>query len=142
MKELEALYPGVAKTVTFSMVKVVDYNKVTGKILRVVCYYDPEHVGLLYPGCLYVEMDKPTDETLYYVRDNNVVARPEQSLTVEGLVIKGARCGASVIIEGVSYLCDGSDVCLEFDCPGIYTVSVEDWPFLEWSAEVESVPQS
>lgn len=124
-----------------SMVKVIDYDKRTGKILRTIYYYDPEHVGMIYPGCLYLQMEDAADDALQYVSDRKVVDRARQQLVVEGQVIKGIGAGASIVIEGSRYTCDGSDVHLSFTHPGVYTVTVEDWPYLDWSADIENIPQ-
>lgn len=122
----------------FTSVKVVDYDKSTGQILRTIHYYDPEHVGSLYPGALYLPTETDVNDLTDYVTGGQVVKRPTQKITTEGVILKGISKTATVMIEGVSYSCDGSDVHLSFSHPGKYVVTVKDWPYLDWSTEVEA----
>jgi hypothetical protein len=74
-----------------------------------------------------------------YVLNDELAERPVMPVTIVGLSLKGVRKGAKVIIEDVSYdVTDAGDIELEFAHPGTYEVRVIDWPYLNWSAQVEN----
>ena len=123
-----------------SSIKVVDYDKETGEILRTVTFPDPIVATTLYPGCVYLDSDVDTSDVRRYVDldTRTVIDRPAQRLTLDGMALKGVRAGAELVLEEVVYECDGSDIELEFSHPGTYTITVKDWPYLDWSAEIEN----
>lgn len=75
----------------------------------------------------------------HYVADGEVVLRPPMLVQLDGTVLSGVPEGASVLIEGETYLADGSDIELEFDLPGIYTIRVRHWPCMDWEATIENL---
>lgn len=123
-----------------SALKVVDYDHGSGEILRTITLPDPRDANILYPGCLYLPLDTDTSDVRRYVdlEARVVVDKPTHPIVIDGLTLKGVSKGAKLTIEGETYECDGSDVHLEFSHVGTYTVTVKNWPYLDWSAEIEN----
>ncbi|MPS58898.1 MAG: hypothetical protein E2594_17270 [Pseudomonas sp.] len=65
------------------------------------------------------------------VLDGVVVPRPPLQSTLVGNKLIGVPAGASLEIEGVSYIADGSPIELEFSLPGKYTIRVHAPPYLD-----------
>lgn len=127
--------------VLLSAVKVVDYDKASGEILRTVTFPDPIEATLLYPGCLYLDVNVDTNDVRRYVdlTTRTVVDKPTQPITVDGRVLKGVQAGAIVTIEGIDYaVSESEDIELEFSHVGVYEVKVKHWPYLDWSASIEN----
>lgn len=123
----------------FTSVIVVDYDNDTGKILRTINYYDPEHVGMLYPGALYLPAETIVNDLTQYVSGRELVDRPVQPITLDGMVLKGVQAGATVTIEGIDYnVSKSEDIELEFSHVGTYEVKVVHWPYLDWSMSIEN----
>lgn len=119
-------------------IKVIDFDRTTGQILRTVTYYDAEHACELYPGCLYLPVETPSDDLLFYVKDSTVLPRPESTAYLDGAKLCSVNENATVIIDGEKYTADGSDIDLEFSHSGTYLLTVKDWPYLDWTAEYEN----
>lgn len=122
-------------------VKIVDYDKVSGEILRTITFPDPIEATALYPNCLYLPAETDTSDVRRYVdlATRTVVDKPVQQITVDGLVLKGVQVGATVTIEGINYpVTESGDVELEFSHFGTYEVKVTNWPYREWSAKLEN----
>jgi hypothetical protein len=119
-------------------IKIVDYDKTTGQINRVVTYYEAEHAGELYPGCLYLPVETETNDMLFYVKDSSVLPRPVSTVYLDGAKLCNVRENAAVIIDGETYTADGSEITLEFSHSGQYLITVKDWPFLDWSGIYEN----
>lgn len=115
-----------------STVKVVDYDKQTGQILRVIAWPDPMDVARYYPGCLYLPEHTDTDDVRRYVKDREVVDRPEMPVTFDGQFLLGVPEGAMITIDGVEYTADGSPAIeVEFEYPARYEIVVSKWPYLD-----------
>jgi len=119
--------------------KLYDYDPETGRINRVMTYPNScvKEIITLIPDAIYCADGHEGDDLTHYVKDGEVVPRPEQSIQLEGMMLKGASNTATVTIEGVVYNCDGSNIELSFVRPGNYTVTVKDWPYSDWSAQIE-----
>lgn len=92
--------------------------------------------GVLYLPSVYTA---EINDSFQYVDDGVVVDRPLQSITVDGMTLKGVQEGATVTIEGIDYNVDKTeDIELEFSHVGSYEVKVTHWPYLDWSATIEN----
>lgn len=74
----------------------------------------------------------------HYVNDSTVMERPTSTVYLDGATLCNVRENATVIIDGVSYEADGSEIELEFSHPGTYQLAVKDWPFLDWEGTYEN----
>lgn len=109
---------------------IVDFDD-TGKITRVVTYPITAPVVLsLYPDSIFCPPGFTASDSTHYVVDGEVVPRPEMSITTVGNTLVGVPVGASVIIEGVEYIADGSYIHLEFFVQESHIVNVVLWPYL------------
>ncbi|CAK16859.1 hypothetical protein [Pseudomonas entomophila] len=115
-----------------STIKIVDYDKATGQILRVIAWPDPMDAARHYPGCLYLPEHTDTDDVRRYVKDREVVDRPEMPVTLDGQFLLGVPEGAMITIDGVEYTADGSPAIeVEFEYPARYEIVVSKWPYLD-----------
>ncbi|QVM90230.1 hypothetical protein JYG34_19795 [Pseudomonas entomophila] len=115
-----------------STIKIVDYDKTTGQILRVIAWPDPMAAARHYPGCLYLPEHTDTDDVRRYVKDREVVDRPEMTVTFDGHSLQGVPEGARIAIDGVEYTADDSPVIeVEFDYPARYEIVVSQWPYMD-----------
>lgn len=104
------------------------YHADTGEIIRSVqCSPDIVHLQC---GDDHVWIEGTSvDDTLFWVDDDQVVARPIFDIMVEGSVISGVPFGATVTIEGQDYEADGDDIEFEPSIPGTYAICVSLFPF-------------
>ena len=63
------------------MIKVVDYDRETGHILRVITYWDEATALTVYPGCLLVPAETLVDDLTCVVIDGKVMPRPTNGET-------------------------------------------------------------
>lgn len=75
-----------------------------------------------------MQVPEPANPALSYVSQGRVQARPAGSAVLAGNVLTGVPAGALVVIEGVEYTADGSEIELEFTQPGAHTIKVSAWP--------------
>lgn len=73
-----------------------------------------------------------------YVSNGEVKERPTLPTTLSGLTLNDVPLGASVLIEGQSYTATSETIELEFSLPGIYTVTIEKWPYITKELTVEN----
>lgn len=88
------------------------------------------------PGVTVVE--QWSDISVHYVSGGQVLARPSFNITVSGNVLIGVPQYAEVLIDGVSYMADGTDIEVEFTSVGKHTLLVRLWPYLNKSLEIEN----
>lgn len=116
------------------------YYKPSGEVVE--WHTGPEGLVELYddkPGLtLGMSEDSVTDEHYIDAVTGEIHRRTEMAVILKGMKLIGVRAGAKIVIEGVEYDADGSDIDLEFNHPGVYYVTVRDWPFFDWSAEIEN----
>lgn len=110
----------------------------TGRILSVVRYHttNQEDAGL-YPNHVVLAPGAEVSSRLDYLVDGEVTPRPEHPATLEGLTLKAVGAEAIVEIEGLTYPCDGTDVDLEFSHPGVYLITLREWPYLDKEFRIE-----
>lgn len=121
-----------------STIKIVDYDKTTGQILRAITWPDPMEAARYYPGCLYLPEHTDTDDVRRYVKDRTVIDRPEMPVTFDGRFLSGVPAGATIAIDGVEYHADGSPAIeVEFESPARYQIVVSQWPYLDARFEHE-----
>ena len=132
--------PPEAADILVSAIKVVDYDHGSGEILRTITMPDPQGASILYPGALYLPVETDTNDVRRFVdvQLRVVVDKPVHPIVIDGRTLKGVSAGSQLTIEGATYACDGTDVHLEFSHPGTYTVMVKNWPYLDWSAQIEN----
>lgn len=76
-----------------------------------------------------------------YVFDGEIVDRPENPTTLNGLTLYNVPSGSIIRIDGIDYESkDGGDVELQFNQLGLYRVSVMSFPFLEKEFEIDYQP--
>ncbi|WP_296267723.1 hypothetical protein [Pseudomonas sp. UBA6562] len=80
-------------------------------------------------------------ESEQYVNAGKIVSRPKMALQLVGLTLKGVPADAVLIIEGIEYISDGSDIELGFSLPGEYEVVIDLWPYQSEVLHVENRTQ-
>lgn len=122
--------------------RLYEFDKVTG---RITCCRDypttnPETIMTIlsiYPDSVYCAIGHEGDDLTHYVLDGEVVPRPVQNIVRDGMTLKGVRKTATIKIGEKTYTCDGSNIELSFPRPGIYNVTVIEWPYTDWSDQIE-----
>lgn len=79
-----------------------------------------------------------TDDTLSYIRDGEIVARPDFEIVVNDHEIAGVPAGALLTIEGIDYTADGSIIEFEPSISGTYSIAVKLFPFRDTIIEVQA----
>jgi hypothetical protein len=110
---------------------VVDYDKETGRISRVI-RYPLDDYEVHYPGCLYFGDSFHPNDVRDYVKDGDVIPRPEMPAQLDGDWLRGVPKGAVITIEGQEYTADGSDIELDFEFHGTYPIRVSLWPYVDF----------
>lgn len=117
------------------MINVYIYNEQTGEIKRTFFTTDPESVTLnLISGEQAVDFDSSFANP--YVVNGQLLERPDNPSTLNGLVIENVPLGATVSFDDQSYVVDDGTAELGFQFPGTYTVSVTCFPYLTKNFEV------
>ena len=73
-----------------------------------------------------------------YIKNGQITDRPIQQTKLIGLTLNGLPVPCMIYINGQSYECDSDTAELEFDQPTTYKISVESWPYQEWSTTYEN----
>lgn len=103
------------------------YDPETGEILET--HKSPGVIRLVgQEGKSFVEEEG--DITRQFVKGGRVVDRPEMAVTLDGAILRGVPSGASVVIDGVAYAADGTDIELSFSLDVDHTIKVILWPFM------------
>lgn len=123
-----------------SSIKVIDYDKTTGEILRTITFPDPIEATTLYPDCLYLPQETDTSDVRRYVdmSARTVVDKPVLPVTLDGQFLRGVPAGSTITIDGQEYVADGTDVELEFEFHGEYRITVSLWPYLDFEVKYEA----
>lgn len=122
-------------------VKIVDYDLTTGQILRTITWPDAEDAAKYYPGCLYLHENADTNDVRRYVKDRDVVDRPEMDVGFDGRLLTGVPLGASIRIDDETYTADGSQAIeIEFDSATTYRIIVSLWPYMDKEFTHENLP--
>lgn len=90
----------------------------------------------------YMRTETMVDYNKIYVKDGKLALRPASTARLDGLSLKGVPAGAEVIIDGIKYEADGSDITLEFPYTKVYKISVNMWPHQDWSTDLDYQAQS
>lgn len=72
----------------------------------------------------------------HYVAGGEVLARPANTATLDGMTLKGVPVGARVTIEGTDYTVTDGTVELSFSHAGTFAVQVSAFPMLDATFEV------
>lgn len=77
----------------------------------------------------YIRADVSFDDTTHYVNDEDVIVprqRYEIAMSVDGLrvIVSGIPSGVRVETNGVDVLTDGSDLVIDYDLPGTYSIAL------------------
>lgn len=114
----------------------VVYEKKTGRISKAVSCS---------PSVIEVQCTK--DETYiegavtsdgFRVVDDVIQERPASPVYLEGDTLHRVGKGAKINIDGTEYVADGSPIQLTFSLPGVYKVTVTEWPYLDWETHIEN----
>lgn len=74
-----------------------------------------------------------------YVYGNALRKRPSMPVSLEGNMLINVRPNSQIVINEKAYECEeGGSVELEFDQPGIYSVRVSRWPYLDREFRIEN----
>lgn len=132
---------------------IITYDKPVG-VARITgihgVYPIPEmHEMLARDGTHYIEFDILMDmhkiNDRCYVLDGHLEDRPViPALTVnvikadgkEVIPIGGLPNPCVVKVDEAEYLIKGGQLDFAVDAPGTYKISIDQWPYLPWSAEV------
>ena len=123
------------------LIKVVEYNPNTGRILSLRGYLTEEDVELLRePGAATLRGESPGEDRTHHIDltdpDNPTPAeRPASPVSRTDLTLLDVPAGSTLWINGASYPAEGT-VELAFTYPGTYSLRVECFPFLDWVDEV------
>jgi len=82
------------------------------------------------------------DELTQYVLNGELANKQPLRAALVGSSIKGVPSGASVTIEGVDYIADGSDIELEFSHVGTYKINISLFPWLDTELTYENQTRS
>lgn len=80
------------------------------------------------------------DSDGYYVQLPEQILRPRpvQSIHMDGMIMHGVRKGAGVEIENNTYVANGEPIHLQFNLPGAYTIKIKQWPYMDWSIDIDN----
>lgn len=67
----------------------------------------------------------------HYVKDGQIIDRPTQATTLDGPTLNNLPIPCQIQINGQTYACQDDHAELGFDLPGVYTITVTAWPFLD-----------
>lgn len=81
-------------------------------------------------------LEGDADVALDWIQDGKVVARPENTATLDGMTLKNLPSPCTVTVEGVGHACTDATCDLSFSQAGTYTVKVVAWPALDATFEV------
>lgn len=81
------------------------------------------------------------DYRTHYVEDGHLVDRPKLALEVDGTTIKGIPKGAEIVVEGVRYIADGTDVYLTFTGGQQHQALIMMWPYQDEELSLANQPQ-
>ena len=100
----------------------------------------PEQIkaNTLEVGSLLIKGDANIDPSLKYVRNKKLADRPKQQTKLTGATLENLPAPCTIHINGTPYECDRDTAELEFDQPTTYKISVESWPYQEWSTTYEN----
>ena len=83
-------------------------------------------------------MEGIADRDLHYIKNGQITDRPIQQTKLNGLTLTGLPAPCTIFINGTPYECDSDTIELEFDQPTTYTITVESWPYQDWSTTYEN----
>lgn len=83
-------------------------------------------------------LEGSADPDLHYIKDGQVTDRPVQQTKLTGLTLTDLPVPCTIYINDQAYECNSETAELEFDQPTMYTISVESWPYQEWSTTYEN----
>ena len=83
-----------------------------------------------------VDREYPYED--YYVKNEQVLERPNQQTKFTGLMLTDLPNPCTVTINGTPYECNSEVVELEFDQPTTYTILVQAWPHKDWETTYEN----
>lgn len=86
-------------------------------------------------------LEADVSDLRHYVLDGGVVPRPELPAVITGSILRGVPSGASIRIGESVYEADGSEIELEFDHPGTYSLRITLWPYQDLELTHEDLPQ-
>lgn len=110
----------------------------TGAILTVVNadkIFSDKYEGFIWVDCVDTDGTQ-IDSTTHYVLDGELIKRHAQATTLTGLWLTNLPIPSTLYIDGTAYLVDQFTVELDFPLPGTYSLRVEAFPYLDWTAEV------
>ena len=73
-----------------------------------------------------------------YVRDGEIVSRPEFDITVIDGTLHGVPEYAEIKIDGSTYVADGSIIELEFSSAGPHHLAFTLWPYIDTVITIEN----
>jgi hypothetical protein len=78
-------------------------------------------------GLSFLAVDSVYHPIDFYVKDGEVVPRPENPAVLDGMFIRNIPENSTLLIEGVQYPASG-DVELEFTLPGNFIIKLKSFP--------------
>lgn len=126
--------------------------KLTSKDLETVYVISYDEVGKIYSvlgAARYQAMNNLTERYIFsktglesldthWVNEGKIVLRETMPIKVEGHTLKRVPSGTVLMINSSSYLCESTEVALEFDQPGTYHLKATCWPYLDWEHTLEN----
>lgn len=73
-----------------------------------------------------------------YVKDGEIVSRPEFDITVIYGTLQGVPEHAEIKIDGSTYIADGSIIELEFSSAGPHHLTFALWPYIDTVITIEN----
>lgn len=71
------------------------------------------------------------DTLTQYVKDGEIVSRPEFAIEVIAGTLQGVPEGTEIEIDGSTYIADGSVIELEFSLVGPHRLTFTLWPYID-----------
>lgn len=76
------------------------------------------------------------DDSLFYVKNNEVTARPELPVNILETTVTGLPNPTTVVTEGNSYVISDGTAELSFSLPGTYKIYLSSFPYQDKQIEV------
>lgn len=83
-----------------------------------------------------IECEHEPNENTEYVVGGVVTKRQPQNTTISGGKLTKLPAPCTIRINDQTYECVDTTADLSFEFPGTYTVTVESFPYLDWTTEI------
>lgn len=115
----------------------VVYNKNNGQILKMSSAPEFMIQNMRNQGEEIIA-DTIADDRYDYVKNDKIAKRPTMKITRQGNTFTNVPFPCQLKINNEYYNVAENNVELEFDQPGVYKISFEKFPYLNWEDTIEN----